>query len=176
MTITEALAETRTIAKRIASKRSFVIQYLMRMDNVKDPLEKDGGAPKVIAQEMQAIADLENRLVEIRRQISKANEDTKITIEGMEKSIADWLVWRREVSPDRQQFFKQLRSKLEQVRSVARREGSSMYGPDAKPEKATDIVVNIGEQDLAKESERIESILGQLDGLLSLKNATIQLS
>jgi hypothetical protein len=36
-----------------------------------------------------------------------------------------------------------------------------------------DIVVNVDEQKLAEDSERMEEVLGTLDGLLSLKNATV---
>lgn len=43
---------------------------------------------------------------------------------------------------------------------------------DAKP---TDIVVNVDEQQLAKDIERLEETLGTLDGVLSLKNATVML-
>lgn len=35
-----------------------------------------------------------------------------------------------------------------------------------------DVVVNISEDELAKESEKLEEMLGALDGQLSLKNAT----
>lgn len=171
MTITEALAELKTIEKRINSKIEFVYTYLMRFDNMKDPLEKDGGSAKAVKAEQQAITDLETRVVEIRRAIQKANEETKITIEGEEKSIADWLVWRREVAPRTEQFLNGMRTRLTSARSQLSRQPT--WGKAETNEKPLDIVVSINESDLAKETEKVKSILGQLDGLLSLKNATV---
>lgn len=173
MTITEALAEIKTIVKRIASKREFINQYIVRYDNVKDPLAKDGGSAEAISREMQAIHDLEGRIVELRLGIQSANENTKITIEGDERSIADWLVWRREVAPAYDKFLHHLRFTLTQVRDQARRQGNSLFGPGTQPEKPNDLVVNIDEQELAKSLEKHTNILGQLDGQLSLKNATV---
>ena len=172
MTITEALAEIKTIEKRLQSKREFVLTYLMRFETMKDPLEKDGGSVKAVKAEQQAISDLENRIVELRRLIQKANEDTKLTIEGEERSIADWLVWRREVAPGQEQFLYGLRSRLTQARQQVSRQQPT-YGRDNVPEKPLDIVVSVNESDLAKSTEKVKSILGQLDGLLSLKNATV---
>jgi hypothetical protein len=37
-------------------------------------------------------------------------------------------------------------------------------------------VININEQELAKEIELLEDTLGQLDGQLSLKNATVPIA
>lgn len=176
MTITEALAEIKTLLKRIQSKRQFIQDYLFRMENVKDPLEKDGGSVVAITREVQAIHDLEARIVELRRNIQKANEATKVTIEGEERSIADWITWRREVAPAHQNFLHKLRTALNAVREQARRQGSSVYGPASQAEKPSDVVVNINEQQLAKDAERLESVLGQLDGQLSLKNATIMVA
>jgi hypothetical protein len=61
ITITEALADVKTIDKRIEKKKYFVQSYLVRQERLKDPLEKDGGATKVIHQERQAIQDLQER-------------------------------------------------------------------------------------------------------------------
>lgn len=40
ITITEALAEIKTVAKRIEKKRDFIRAYLSRQEGVRDPLEK----------------------------------------------------------------------------------------------------------------------------------------
>lgn len=173
MTITESLAEIKTIAKRISSKRDFIKQYLIRMENVKDPLEKDGGSVKAISEAMQSIRDLEDRVVELRRRIQMANESTHVEIDGVDRSVADWLVWRRDVSPGRTNFLHNLRLALTSVRDQARRQGSSLFGPGTVAEKSNDIIVHINETELAAESEKLENILGQLDGQLSLKNATV---
>lgn len=44
LTITEALAEIKTVGKRVEKKREFIKAFLARQDGVKDPLEKDGGS------------------------------------------------------------------------------------------------------------------------------------
>ncbi len=176
MTITEALAEIKTVQKRIDAKRAFIKQYLFRQDYTKDPLEKDGGSEKAIAAEFQAVADLEKRIVDLRHGIQKANEETKVTLEGVERSISDWLTWRRDVAPIRQNFLSNIRLQLTNVRDQARKQGASLFGPGSQPEKPTDVIVNINETQLAKDIEQTENILGQLDGQLSLKNATVQIS
>lgn len=176
ITITEALAEIKTIQKRIEKKREFVRQFLARQDGIKDPLEKDGGSFQAIARERQAISDLENRVVALRRGVQTANETTPVTISGTTRTVADWLVWRRDVAPGYQQFLGSLRASLNGVRDQARKQGVGMVAATAQAEKPTDFIVNINEQDLAAEIERLEETLGQLDGQLSLKNATVAIA
>lgn len=170
-TITEALAEVKTVGKRIATKREFISKYAARPETMKDPLEKDGGAPSVLAKEMQAIRDLETRIIEIRRGIQSANETTKITVEGVERSIADWLIWRREVSDGRQRFLNNMRMTLTSLRDQLRKQ-PTRYGNSNEEVKPLDYVVHLNEKELAEEYEKNELILGGLDGQLSLKNAT----
>jgi predicted Zn-dependent protease with MMP-like domain len=172
MTITEALAELKTIDRRLAKKREFVLTYLLRQEAFKDPLEKDGGSVSAIKRETQAIGDLEERKVVIRRAIQQANEKNTVTLGKQIRTIADWLVWRREVVPQQQQFLTNMRTKIEQARQEALRKGANLTTAveNAKP---NDVIVNINEQELAKEIEELEEILGKLDGQLSLKNATL---
>lgn len=174
LTITEALAEIKTIIKRIEKKRQFVREFLFRQDFLKDPLENQGGSRSALENERQAIADLEARIVGLRRAIQKANESTVVVIGGEARSIADWLVWRREVAPGVQAFLAMLRSGLQQVRTQAVQKGVSVRiaGEAAAASQPNDVVVNIDEKALAAETEELESILGSLDGQLSLKNAT----
>lgn len=65
-TITEALAELKTINARLETRRQNVGQYLMRDARLKDPLETDGGSVEYVTRERQAIKDLEERIVQIR--------------------------------------------------------------------------------------------------------------
>ena len=173
-TITEALAEIKTVQKRLAKKRDFVVDYLSRKDSLRDPLEKDGGSPKAIAETRQSINDLEVRVVTLRRAIQEANENTDVTINGVTRSVADWLVWRRDVAPEQGRFLSTMRGALSRVRNQAAREGLSVFSAtaSASPDKPDDYVVNISEQELAQDIEHLEDTLGQLDGQLSLKNAT----
>jgi hypothetical protein len=174
ITITEALAEIKTVAKRIDKKREFIAGYIARQDGIRDPLEKDGGAMKVIEQERQAIADLEQRLIALRRGISLANDATSVTILGQTRSISEWLTWRRDVAPGQRAFLNKMQQVLAQIRSKAQQQGAAIVSATATTAdtKPSDFVVNIDERKLGDEIEAIEDPFGQLDGQLSLKSAT----
>lgn len=174
--ITEALAEIKTIDKRIASKKDFVRQYLLRPDTFKDPMEKDGGSAKAVAEAMQAITDLEQRLVDLRKGIQLANQTEPLTIEGTTRTINDWLVWRREVASDKKAFLFDISRTVSQTREQVTRKNASFTTTAQTVDKPLDIVVNVNEKELAASREQIENILGQLDGQLSLKNATVMVA
>lgn len=175
ITITEALAEIKTIGKRIEKKRNFILQYMARQEGVRDPLEKDGGSEQVIAQEMQGITDLETRLIRLRRGIQSANDTTAVTVNGMVRTISEWLTWRRDVAPNRRTLLTTLQQQLAGLRAKAQQQGQAVISAtaingDVKP---SDIVVNVNERAISQELEMLEDTLGQLDGQLSLKNATV---
>lgn len=176
ITITEALAEIKTLGKRVAKKREGVTPFLWRQDQMKDPLEKEGGSVEFIRREMQAIEDLEARIVTLRAAIAKANAETTLSVDGSTKTIADWLTWRREVAPGRQQFITTLRNQIASARQQAQQKGlgivsasATVVNADVKP---TDLLINISEGELTIEADHLEEVLGVLDGQLSLKNAT----
>jgi hypothetical protein len=173
ITITEALAEIPTIEKRIEKKKEFILNYLYRQSSVRDPHEKDGGSPVLIAREKQAIADLQERLIKIRTVIQKTNAENTITIENQTRTIVDWLTWRREIAPKEQEFLRNLIYKIKSVRQQAMKQGVSVTDKDAG--FSSDYVVNINERELSEQIESLENILGILDGQLSLKNATIKI-
>ena len=171
VTITEALAELKTIDKRVQKKREFILSFLLRQEMMKDPLQADGGAVSAIKREQQSIGDLLERKVAIRRAIQTANAVMFVVIGNDKRTIADWLVWRRDVAPLKQQFFNELRGRIEATRQEAQRKGVQVVNGEAQ--KPTDIIVNVNEQELAKQIEAMEETLGVLDGQLSLKNATM---
>jgi len=171
LTVTEALAEIKTIDKRIAKKREFILSYLYRQEQLRDPLASQGGSAEVLRQERQSIHDLEERKVAIRRAIAAANADTILTVEGETRSMADWLVWRREVAPALQQFYGAMRDKINAVRQEAARHQVVMVAAEASA-KPGDIIVNVDEKQVQESIDTLECTLGALDGALSLKNAT----
>lgn len=172
-TITEALAELKTIGKRIDKKREFIENYLYRQEALRDPLEKDGGSATAIAREFQALIDLNQRIIAIRRAIAAANANTEVTIGETTRTVADWLTWRREVAPGQQRHLRSVAHSINQMRGEAQRRGFGVLDTDhAGSGKPQDFVVNINELTLAQEIERLEERLGQLDGQLSLINAT----
>lgn len=172
-TITEALADLKTIHKRIEKKQEYISSYLVRQDGIKDPLEKDGGSAEVIKRERQAISDLEKYFVNIRTAIQKANHENTIEIEGESKTIAEWLTWRKEISSNRKAFLNKIRLAIVQARTQATTKGWAVVPAGQQANNFTDLVVHVDEAELAKQAEQIETILGKLDGQLSLKNATI---
>lgn len=174
-TITEALAEIATIDRRIKKKREFILAHLYRQRKLIDPLEKDGGSPRVLKQEMQSVKDLEERKVNLRAAIATANACNEITVAGTTRTIADWLVWRREVAPAKAQALQQLANHLNSLRDEARRKGVaiSSAGAAAEPD---DIIVHVNEKALQDDIDNLEEIIGNLDGQLSLKNALTQIS
>jgi hypothetical protein len=171
-TITEALAEIKTIQKRLESKRASIMSYLARQDAVRDPLEKTGGSFQFIERERQAIGDLETRIINLRRGIQHANDATKIAINGSERTISEWLTWRREIADHAKSFLGTVRTTLNQVRTQAQRAGGMVVTAGTEATSGKDYVVNIDEAALAREIETMEETLGTLDGQLSLKNAT----
>jgi hypothetical protein len=186
MTITEALAEIKTIGKRLETKRQFVLTYLCQHESLRDPLEKDGGSREALKRERQAIDDLERRIVDIRAAIARSNEGTSITIGGKTRTVTEWLAWRKDVAlPSKgnngtQAFLNAMRTRIAQIRQanqpgsvrqqiIANIHTSANAGGEQKP---SNINVFVDEQELSKESEAFEETIGQLDGQLSLKNAT----
>lgn len=175
ITITEALAEIKTVGKRVETKRGFIFGYLGRQDGVRDPLEKDGGSAKVIEQERQAIGDLEKRLIALRRGIQRANDETALAINGTTRSISEWLTWRRDVAPGQKQLLSGLQAGINNLRQQAKQHGAALISASASTAATapTDIIVNVDERKISEEAEALEDTLGQLDGQLSLKNATV---
>lgn len=169
LTITEALAEVKTIKARVEKKQGNVLRYFARHSQVKDPLEKDGGSVAFIKSERQGIDDLLARWVRIRTSIQRANVQTQATITGTTRTVADWLNWRREVSPVQKQLVSSLINGIQRARDEAKKQGISVVDKESgQPE----VVVSINEQEIAKLSEDLETTLGELDGKLSLINAT----
>ncbi len=173
-TITEGLAEIKTIGKRIEAKRSFVMKYLHRQELLKDPLAKDGGSAEVVKRELQAIDDLEQRIIDLRAAIAAANVSNDIEIKGVTRPISEWLTWKREVANERLGRLRSMSEHISKVRREASTRGLNITKTSTE-EVSTDVVVNVDELQLSREIETAEEILGYLDGQLSLSNATIQL-
>lgn len=178
-TITEALAELKVIEKRITSKAEFIQRHLVRREEMRDPLERQGGSEKLLREERQAIGDLYEQQIAIRRAIATVNARETVSVDGQTRSIADWLVWKREVANAQRQQLRTLASLIDRQRQEAQRSGKQVVGvavASAGEAKPGDIVVNVNEQELQQQIEVLETVFGTLDGLLSLKNATLQVT
>lgn len=176
MTITEALAEIKTIRKRLEKKHQSIQSFLLRDAKMYDPLEKDGGSVAFVARERQAADDLQKRLVAIRVAIIQANMTTKLTLHGREMTLMEWLTWRREIAPSFGGLLTNLATVIQQHRVQALRSMRSVSDATVTTPGANDILVNINEAALRAEIEEHEQILGELDGKLSLLNATVTIS
>lgn len=181
MTITEALAEIKTINKRLEKKRESVISMIGRDSRLKDPLANDEGmtSQKYVAQERQAINDLEKRIVTIRTAIQEKNLTTPCTVGGTTMPIQDWLNFRRDISMGRQRFLMQLNQGIRNIRAQAQQKGGRVVAAASAQATITteanappEILLHLDERELLTEQEGLEQTLGELDGKLSLLNAT----
>jgi hypothetical protein len=175
ITITEALAEVKTIGKRVETKQSQLRSFLFRDSRMKDPMEKDGGSVEFIKRERQSIEDLQRRIVALRLAIQQANMVTQLKVGETEMTVYEWLIWRREVAPHLQMQLSSMWNDLQQARLSAQRGGISVVAAAAAVSgnsDAKEVIVNVNEQELAKQREEVEKQLGELDGRLSLINAT----
>lgn len=171
-TITEALAEIKLVNAKIEKKKAFVLQYLARQDGVKDPLEKQGGSFKAVESELQAINDLFKRVIKIRLGINDANAKTTLTILDKSLTVAEWLVWKRDVAPKQKDILNSLQINIGNLRNQARKQGQNVMMSGQQPESPADFIVNVDELALAKQIEALQEMTDSLDGKLSLHNAT----
>ncbi len=72
-------------------------------------------------------------------------------------------------------FVMKLRATIQSLRTQAQQKGFGMVLAGQSASAPTDYLVNLDEAALAKEAETLETILGTLDGQLSLKNATVMI-
>src|SRR5687768_9930810 len=105
LTISEALGQVQAIDQQIAQKQQLIAAYLLRDASVRDPLQREGGTPVLLDRELRSIEALQDRKVAIRRAVQAANERAHITHEDETRSVADWLVWKREVVARRSEFL-----------------------------------------------------------------------
>ena len=175
ITITEALAELKLINSKIEKKKQFILTYLGRQEGAKDPLEKSGGSSVAIASEMQSIKDLSERFIRIRSAIASANAANVVEILGVKYSVADWLIWRRSVAPMVQGFEQSIMNGINNIRNRARQQNVNVVKPGEEAKNLTDVLIEIDEMELSKRMERTQEILDNLDGKLSLHNATVQI-
>lgn len=175
LTITEALAEIKTIGKRIETKQSQLESYLVRDSRMRDPMEQGGGSTAFILRERQSITDMQQRVVDLRTAIQKSNMVTRLALNGKEMTVYEWLIWRREVAPTVTNQLSRIWQTLQQARRGAQQRGVNVVAAAAAIQSGNEvqeIIVNVNEQEIAKERESVEAMLGELDGRLSLINAT----
>lgn len=170
ITITEGLSEIKTLKARIEKKRQGIGPYIVRPAQMRDPMEKDGGTAQWISRELQSINDMEARIVAIRTAIQHVNLDKRIKIGKEERTIAEWLTWRREIQGEAAKFMRDMQATLARVRQNPQYSGRAIRPEgEAGPQ---DIIAHVDEAELAKSYDEYMETIGALDGRLSLANAT----
>ena len=172
ITITEALAEIKLINDKIQKKQSFVLGNLTRVRQVADPLASKGGTSVVIASEVQSIADLETRLAKIRTAIMLANLNNTAECGGETKSLYEWLIWKREVAGKRSQFYNQIYNDTKRKVDEIQRQ-PQLFKADGDKPVLVELEASLPYMDYAAKYSSVVETLNKLDGILSLKNATV---
>jgi len=169
MTITEGLARIKTLTKRIEKKQEFVLRHIGRASTLTDPLAEEGGSLSCVSKEMQAIHDLSGQIVAIRKCINDANRETPVSVNGAERTVEGWLVWKREVAPRYESFLARMLAQIESAKGGLERH-------NRMKEEQVDFIVHYSERDLADLVEKHQTVMAELDGQLSLVNATVQIA
>ena len=183
LTITEALAEIRLIQKRLATKRKYLLENVVRHSALRDPHESSGGQEATARQTKQGILDLERRHLRIRAAIQRSNLDTMLTVSPLAdvdgevaveetRSVADWLVWRREIAAGQMKLERDIVSVVtknqEQLSALAKQATSETF-------RGGDLVVNVNVHDAEQRADAIQRLLGSLDGALTKHNSITQI-
>jgi hypothetical protein len=174
MTITEALAEIKLINSKLEKKRTRVLSHLVRRTDQDDPLKAEGGSVNFIASEIQAIVALESNIIAIRAAIMSANLHHSAEVMGKTKTLFEWLVWKREVVENIKKFYDSIYKNAKFEVEKSRANPSVKMKPDQNtiPELVL-VEPNLNYMEFSKKHEEVCDMLAKLDGILSLKNATI---
>lgn len=175
MTITEALSEINLIKKKLEHKKKNTLTLLIKPDHTPDIYATEGGTPVFLKREFQSIDDLYRRFIKIRSAISKANIENDITLGERTQSIHDWLTWKREISKDETNFVNtvvtQTKGQLDEIGKSPR----CFNDTEGKPQLLK-VSAMVDYTSFVKKQEELAVLFEQLDGKLSLKNATIIVS
>lgn len=176
MTITEALAEIKTINARVLKKIENLNNYILRDSRVVDPLHASGGSGAYVKAEMQSIRDLGERIIRLRALIQLANHGNKLTLSGETRSVADWLTWRREISAGQKAHIDNIIRNIQSNRKTFQKSQHDNLSNRPPGVGDGELVVNVDEKWVLGESDRLEKLLGDLDGQLSLFNAKTEVA
>lgn len=172
MTITEALAELKTLKARVEKKQQFVLENVVRPGVMVDPMAKEGGQEARVTQERQAVRDILKRMEAIRLSIMRKNLETELEVLGEKRSVQGWLTWRRDIQPLVVSFTKAIADRVRQARQPGMWKQVNFQSNEDLQKFLAAVVVNVSELEVQKDWERMEEIMGTLDGKLSLHNAT----
>lgn len=168
VTITEALSRLKLLDKRIAAKQAAIRQYIARPESLVDPLAKEGGSEEFVRRTRQSLRDLRQEKLRVRTAIFKANDTTSMTVGPRTMTIAEWLIWKREIAPLLKQELDMIVGEIRTMRQRFQR----ITGKSGE-ERTEPVVTAVTETMLSEEIDEYNQIVENLDGQLSLKNATV---
>ncbi len=169
-TITEALAELKTLDSRISTTEQFILNYAVRQGSTIDPLQGDGGSDVVIPSKLQSLADLLERKVAIRDAINLKNQHTMVEIAGISRTVAQWIIWRRETFKREITAYQKLQTKILDSRRQCVEKGLNLKEGE-QPTSVQEVASFIPESEINTKIEQLREIESTLDGKLSLINA-----
>ena len=155
LTIHEAFAEIKLIESKIEKNLQEGLEYSSREAGYVDPLEKEGGSANFVVARLQAIRDLNDRLIAIKLAMEKANLEHAITIGDKTASVAQWLLFRRFTH-----YHNAVSKMLRQTRRL---------NPTTDNDEG--FVINFNREELIKTDEKLSQVLSELDSKLSVFNA-----
>jgi hypothetical protein len=171
-TISEALQELKTLDKRIVSTRDFILAYGIRQGSTIDPLDMEGGSHKEIPNRLRQLKDLLERKVQIRIAINQANAETQASVCGQTRTVAEWIVWRRDAFKQELESWRALQRKVLDARQQATTKALTIKEDGTQPTKVNEVACFIPEGEISKRIVQLEEIESVLDGKLSVVNAT----
>jgi len=174
LTISEALAELKILGDRLAMNAKFVLDHVARDERQRDPFEREQStAAAQIAQRMDSSRDLRARAVALRRAIALKNFEVRVEIEGVTRSVGEWLIWRREIAKGYGAELAALVGHIERLQSTVAQQNLRMRtdntGSSGEPVR---LALMLGLAELQTLREQHQSTLGVLDGRLRVVNAT----
>lgn len=174
MTITEALAEIKLINSKLDKKRARVLENLIRYEHETDPFAHEGGSSVYCNAEVQSIEALEENIAKIRSAIMSANLSNSAEVMGKTRTLYEWLVWKRDLVEKQKYFYLNVYTKSKERIEYLHKNPHTVGKPEAgvTPELAK-IKPSLQHADFSKKHEEVCDVLSKLDGVLSLKNATI---
>lgn len=169
MKIIEALKELPLIEKKVTKNAALIEKYASEVDNGSPTLllEEASEHRKEVTALLQSTNDLVDRAGKIRRALAMTNANTDVTIEGVTKSITEWIAFR-------EQGHRLKRRALDALNDS--RATSVMNSTPFDPEKGIRVMRFYDEREKNEAIQKIDDIQGQLDARLEIVNATTDLT
>lgn len=173
MKIIEALKELPVLDKRIQKNTEMLVRYASDVDlNVPDERQtfafktRDEQQKEVDALR-QSVIDLVHRKARLRRALAITNTEVRVTIEGKEQSIAEWIDFR-------EKGVQQILNMLNALNDTNGR--NKMGSTQFDPETGIKIVKFYDEKQRNDEIQKWQDIKDKIDGQLEIINATTDLT